>query len=231
MATPLKSGPAPATTGVTDALATFRRPGTLFLVAGAVWIIGVIFETLFVTTDTLADGAAFVISELIFYAAMGTFAWALFSSATRRLAGPSRAGRVGLIITALAMTGIMATGILVNFFEILALHLGILVFALLRDIGGITAGVAIMRRSPIPAPARATFLVYALATALLMVLFIFPEPTPPTPLAEACLGAMWMVIGLSLLRPRPASRNRTWFWAGVGICGIAIAITALPGLS
>lgn len=206
---------------VPDAL---RPVGVGFLVAAVLWVIGDVIEISFATTDTVADGASFVASEIFFYASMLAFALSAILGARRGLAGRSVTGKIGLIAIAIAQLLVMVAGILFNFLGLEAATLGLVIGGLGGLLAAIVAGIGILLRGPVPRPARAIFLVYGIAYTI--AFFLITGSEGPGYVVEFTQAAYWALIGLTILKPGPRGWN-----IGVFVVAIVIGVVALAAVA
>jgi hypothetical protein len=205
--------------------AVLRPVGVGFLAAAALWVIGDVIELSFAKTDTIADGASFVVGEIVFYAAMIVFAVSALTGARRGLAGGSTTGRIGLVAIAVAYLLVMVAGVLFNVLGMEAAVIGLAVGGFAQVLAALVAGIGILLRGPVPRPGRAVFLVYGIAYTLMFVLAGAVGDTAKGPgyVVEFAQAAFWALIGLSILKPVPRGWNIGWFAAAIVLGVVAIA--------
>lgn len=203
-----------------------RSAAFRYLVAAAGWAVGDVIELVFARTDTLADGASFVVSEVVFYAAMGVLVAALLGSRSAGMAGASKAGRAGFLVAAIAFLLVMAGGVLFNFagFELAGLLL--LLGGTARNVGEILAGVGVLRGRVVGRPGAFVFLIYALAATLsTVVTLVAGSAAGPGHVGELALAGCWALIGLTVLAPQ---RGRLWFILSLVAAGAALVSPFIP---
>ncbi len=217
----------PSATAADRSLPAALRPvGLGFIAAAILWAVGDAIEIPFSRTDTIADGASFIVSEIFFYAAMLTFALSALFAARRGLASRSITGKVGLVAITVSYLLVMLAGILVNFLGIEAATIGLAIGGLAELLGAIAAGIGILLRGPVPRPARSTFLVYGIAYTI--AFFLISGVDGPGYIVEFAQAAYWALIGLSILKPGPRGWNIGVFVAAlvIGIVAVAAVILA-----
>lgn len=155
----LESAPPAVPPSVPTAL---KPVGIAFLIASVLWAAGVVIEILFARSDSLADGASFVVNEIVFFGAILAFAWALLTGARRGLSGSSVLGKTGLIVTAAAYLLVLFASVLVNVVGLETAAIGLAVGGIALGIGEILAGIGILRHGPVLRPAAAPCLEHRL---------------------------------------------------------------------
>jgi hypothetical protein len=196
----------------------FGRVAVLLYAAAGAWLLGAIIQIIWPEQNEEREGITFVVSQVAFSAAMIALAIAYLMGRRVGLVGASKPGRVGLLLAAIGWLTIVTNFVPTDVFGIEAAFFLVPVAAIAYQVGGIMAGVAILRRKVVPRPGVAVFLVAAVADAVSYVMIVaFGDVVfGPGHLFEIARCALWALIALSITRP---NSGRVWlalsFVAGV----------------